>query len=95
MEKELKFNVMMKMAAGKTNKLIDDIYRIKSGQEVDLDQMIKMVRGIYVDEMEMIYRISHLEDSGVKEIEEKNKRYSDIQIPRFMLERRGEKKKRK
>lgn len=92
MEKELKFNVMMKMAGGKTNKLIDDIYRIKSGQEVDLDQMIKMVRGIYVDEMEMIYRISHLEDSGVKEIEEKQK---DIQIPRFMLERRGEKKKRK
>lgn len=92
MEKELKFNVMMKMAGGKTNKLIDDIYRIKSGQEVDLDQMIKMVRGIYVDEMEMIYRISHLEDSGVKEIEEKTK---DIQIPRFMLERRGEKKKRK
>ena len=29
MEKELKFNVMMKMAAGKTNKLIDDVYRIK------------------------------------------------------------------
>lgn len=92
MEKELKFNVMMKMAAGKTNKLIDDVYRIKGGQEVDLDSMIKMIRGIYVDEMEMIYRISHLEDSGVKEIEEKQK---DIQIPRFMLERRGEKKKRK
>lgn len=92
MEKELKFNVMMKMAAGKTNKLIDDVYRIKGGQEVDLDLMIKMIRDIYVDEMEMIYRISHLEDSGVKEIEEKQK---DIQIPRFMLERRGEKKKRK
>lgn len=92
MEKELKFNVMMKMAAGKTNKLIDDVYRIKGGQEVDLDSMIKMIRSIYVDEMEMIYRISHLEDSGVKEIEEKAK---DIQIPRFMFEKRGEKKKRK
>lgn len=90
MEKELKFNVMMKMAAGKTNKLIDDVYRIKGGQEVDLDSMIKMIRGIYVDEMEMIYRISHLEDSGTKEMTEK-----DIQIPRFMFEKRGEKKKRK
>ena len=93
MEKELKFNVMMKMAGGKTNKLIDNIYRIKSGQEVDLDQMIKTIRSIYIDEMEMIYRISHLEDSGVKEmVEEKPK---DIQIPRFMFEKRGEKKKRK
>lgn len=93
MEKELKFNVMMKMAAGKTNKLIDDVYRIKSGQEVDLDGMIKMIRGIYIDEMEMVYRISHLEDSGVKEMEEEKPR--EIQIPRFMFEKRGEKKKRK
>lgn len=92
MEKELNFNVMMKMAGGKSNRLIDDIYRVKSGQEVDLDGMIKMVRSIYADEMELIYRISHLEDSGVKELEEEKPK--DIQIPRFMFEKRGGKRRK-
>lgn len=46
------FNAMMETANDKYIKLIDAIYRLKNGSEVDFEKLSNLVNSIYNDEIE-------------------------------------------
>lgn len=45
------FNAMMETANDKYIKLIDAIYRLKNGSEVDFEKLSNLVNSIYNDEL--------------------------------------------
>ena len=52
---------MMETANDKYSKLIDSMYQIKAGSEVDFDKVIKLIHSVYNDEVELITKLNEIE----------------------------------
>lgn len=56
----IEFNAMMETANDKHIKLIDAIYRLKNGSEVDFEKLSNLVNSIYNDELELIVTLDEI-----------------------------------
>lgn len=54
------FNAMMETANDKHIKLIDAIYRLKNGSEVNFEKLSNLVNSIYNDELELIVMLDEI-----------------------------------
>jgi hypothetical protein len=60
------FNAMMETANDKYIKLIDAIYRLKNGSEVDFEKLSNLVNSIYHDELELIVMLDDIERNRIQ-----------------------------
>lgn len=60
------FNAMMETANDKYIKLIDAIYRLKNGSEVDFEKLSNLVNSIYNDELELIVMLDEIERNRIQ-----------------------------
>lgn len=70
------FNAMMETANDKYIKLIDAIYRLKNGSEVDFEKLSNLVNSIYNDELELIVMLDEIERNRIQS----QKGTADIQL---------------
>lgn len=60
------FNAMMETANDKYIKLIDAIYRLKNGSEIDFEKLSNLVNSIYNDELELIVMLDEIERNRIQ-----------------------------
>lgn len=71
---------MMETANDKYSKLIDSMYQIKAGSEVDFDKVIKLIHSVYNDEVELITKLNEIEQPRY----EKKSEQRELQVFTFV-----------
>ncbi len=71
---------MMETANDKYAKLIDSMYQIKAGSEVDFDKVIKLIHSVYNDEVELITKLNEIEQPKY----EKKPEQRELQVVTFV-----------
>lgn len=74
------FKAMLTTANEKYTSLLNMVYRLKSGQEIDPDKLMNLIHSVYMDEAELIFELCSSDRETKNEMDEDK----IIHIPSFM-----------